>query len=589
MHLEPGMQDGPRSKSSESETIDRLDLVVRKKETKARQMTKPEVLSGARSPLSRSLSFVVCFLALASISLSLSISSSISSISRLYYYYYYSLDIALARDMFRGGSAMELELHDIEQPPPPSLTRDGASTSAPPSSTTTSLSSSSSSSTTTTPAMTGPTTTTTLYTISSSLPSSGIALNAASSSTTSSTSSSSLASRLAQPTQRLSAMSRSDSGNRLSILSSAMSTLRKPTERMLRSDSSDVLCSSVVLSAVDDYDDDDDDGNLILPSGSSTLVSGGGGSGNNASAASGVAASSSVTSASAAAGLGSASSSASSAASSSSSSSSSGDSARLARRSCFTGRTRTTIIATLLFIVIIGFATFKLPVNEWSRDFLQLIPRLGFWGPLVFIVSYALFTVLFLPILPLTLASGVLFGVWFGTIYSWIGAVFGGCVAFILGKQVFAKCALEMAESFPHFAAIDRAISGNSWKIVLFLRLSPLIPFNVMSYILSLTQIGFLSYTGATAAGVLIPTSACVWVGAAATSIADILANPTRGSVGLLIGGTVLSIISLAIITQSSTRAIQYELRKIRDSELPISINDTEPLSPDRFTTTRVV
>ena len=491
--------------------------------------------------------------------------------------------------MFRGGSAMELELHDIEQPPPPSLTRDGASTSAPPSSTTTSLSSSSSSSTTTTPAMTGPTTTTTLYTISSSLPSSGIALNAASSSTTSSTSSSSLASRLAQPTQRLSAMSRSDSGNRLSILSSAMSTLRKPTERMLRSDSSDVLCSSVVLSAVDDYDDDDDDGNLILPSGSSTLVSGGGGSGNNASAASGVAASSSVTSASAAAGLGSASSSASSAASSSSSSSSSGDSARLARRSCFTGRTRTTIIATLLFIVIIGFATFKLPVNEWSRDFLQLIPRLGFWGPLVFIVSYALFTVLFLPILPLTLASGVLFGVWFGTIYSWIGAVFGGCVAFILGKQVFAKCALEMAESFPHFAAIDRAISGNSWKIVLFLRLSPLIPFNVMSYILSLTQIGFLSYTGATAAGVLIPTSACVWVGAAATSIADILANPTRGSVGLLIGGTVLSIISLAIITQSSTRAIQYELRKIRDSELPISINDTEPLSPDRFTTTRVV
>jgi uncharacterized membrane protein YdjX (TVP38/TMEM64 family) len=242
-------------------------------------------------------------------------------------------------------------------------------------------------------------------------------------------------------------------------------------------------------------------------------------------------------------------------------------------KACFTGRTRITVIACVVFILFVAYATYKLPVNEWSKEFLLWIPTLGFWGPLVFIVSYALFTVFFLPILPLTLASGVLFGVALGTIYSWIGAVFGGCVAFVLGKQVFSKCALEMAESFPQFAAIDRAISGNSWKIVLFLRLSPLIPFNVMSYILSLTQIGFVSYTSATAAGVLVPTSACVWVGAAASSISEVLANPTKASVGLLVGGTILSIISLAIITKSSTRAIQSELRKVRERDEQMSIN----------------
>jgi uncharacterized membrane protein YdjX (TVP38/TMEM64 family) len=51
------------------------------------------------------------------------------------------------------------------------------------------------------------------------------------------------------------------------------------------------------------------------------------------------------------------------------------------------------------------------------------------------------------------------------------------------------------------FGAIDKAVTVNGWKIITLLRLSPITPFNILNYALSLTKIKFWEYTWASALG----------------------------------------------------------------------------------------
>ena len=48
--------------------------------------------------------------------------------------------------------------------------------------------------------------------------------------------------------------------------------------------------------------------------------------------------------------------------------------------------------------------------------------------------------------------------------------------------------------SFPKFKAVDQAIETEGWKIVFLIRLSPVLPFNVMNYALGLTGVKFWHY-----------------------------------------------------------------------------------------------
>jgi uncharacterized membrane protein YdjX (TVP38/TMEM64 family) len=52
--------------------------------------------------------------------------------------------------------------------------------------------------------------------------------------------------------------------------------------------------------------------------------------------------------------------------------------------------------------------------------------------------------------------------------------------AFLLGRYLFHDAvASTLLARVPNFAAIDRGVAREGWKLVLLLRLSPLIPYNV--------------------------------------------------------------------------------------------------------------
>lgn len=71
--------------------------------------------------------------------------------------------------------------------------------------------------------------------------------------------------------------------------------------------------------------------------------------------------------------------------------------------------------------------------------------------------------------------------------------------------------------------AIDSADEG--WKITILLRLSPLMPYALINYLLSSTQLTFWTYAWCTTVGILPPTALYVYLGTTAASLSDILGD----------------------------------------------------------------
>ncbi len=134
----------------------------------------------------------------------------------------------------------------------------------------------------------------------------------------------------------------------------------------------------------------------------------------------------------------------------------------------------------------------------------QWLKEMGFWAPLVFVGVYSLSTVLFLPGSVLTITGGVLFGPLMGTVYNLAGATCGAVCAFMIART--------SASSWVHkrvggrIKVLINGIEQQGWLFVVFVRLVPLFPFNLLNYALGLTRIRLKHYILATVLG-MVPGS----------------------------------------------------------------------------------
>ena len=116
---------------------------------------------------------------------------------------------------------------------------------------------------------------------------------------------------------------------------------------------------------------------------------------------------------------------------------------------------------------------------------------------MVFILGYVIATVFLAPGWPLTMGSGIIFGLAFGTLYTLIGATLGASASFLIARYVARGPVERRIARSPRFAALDKVMGREGFKIVALLRLSPFFPFNLLNYALGLTRVSFLQYLAA--------------------------------------------------------------------------------------------
>ncbi len=172
------------------------------------------------------------------------------------------------------------------------------------------------------------------------------------------------------------------------------------------------------------------------------------------------------------------------------------------------------LIVAILVVITLSILTVVLPVKEWIREFIDWVQQLGPAGVVIFIIAYALATVLFLPGWIFTVSAGLIYGIVAGTAIALTGAVIGASLAFLVARYLLRQNIEELTKKNPRFRAIDDAIGKNGWKIIGLLRLSPLIPFNLSNYFYGITAIPFWQYVLVSAVGMLPGTLLYAYLGA---------------------------------------------------------------------------
>jgi len=194
-------------------------------------------------------------------------------------------------------------------------------------------------------------------------------------------------------------------------------------------------------------------------------------------------------------------------------------------------------------------------LQDLLKQALDWVAELGPWGAVIFIALYVVATVLFVPGSVLTLGAGAVFGVVWGSIYVSIASTLGATCAFLVGRYLARDAIARRIEGNERFAAIDKAVANEGWKIVGLTRLSPVFPFALLNYAFGLTRVKLSHYVVASWVGMMPGTVMYVYVG----SLAKLAAGERMRTTGewVLYGvGLVATLVVTLFVTRIARTAL---------------------------------
>jgi uncharacterized membrane protein YdjX (TVP38/TMEM64 family) len=226
---------------------------------------------------------------------------------------------------------------------------------------------------------------------------------------------------------------------------------------------------------------------------------------------------------------------------------------------------RKRLVLIALTLVLFTAAAYFLPLAEWTTSLAERARRTGALGVAMFFVAYVGATVAFLPGSILTLAAGFAYGPVWGLAIVSPASVVGATAAFLLGRTLLRDWAVRKTSDAARLRAMQGAIEREGFKIVLLLRLSPLVPFNVLNYALSLSNVRLSTYVAASALGMLPATALYVYLGSLAPTAAQLSAAAQGGGstrVFLYAAGLAATVAVVFIATRAARRALDAELQQ---------------------------
>jgi uncharacterized membrane protein YdjX (TVP38/TMEM64 family) len=201
---------------------------------------------------------------------------------------------------------------------------------------------------------------------------------------------------------------------------------------------------------------------------------------------------------------------------------------------------------------------------DWLAAVVIRLAELGPWAPVFFVALYVVAAVTLAPAFLLTVAAGVLFGVWRGSLFVFIGAVLGASAAYAVSIRLTRLPFLAWLDRDPRVLVVRKAVAGEGARVQFLLRLSPIIPFNLLNYALGLSQVRYRDFLIASI-GMLPAIVMYTYYGKVVGDVAALAAGiaPPRGVeyYTLLVVGLVTTVVATTMVTHAARRAIQRQRR----------------------------
>lgn len=172
----------------------------------------------------------------------------------------------------------------------------------------------------------------------------------------------------------------------------------------------------------------------------------------------------------------------------------------------------------VLLVLLIALAALTWKLSTWltPQQLQQALQQTGGWAPVLYIGLFVLLPAFFFPVAVLALAGGLLFGLWWGSVYTFIGAVLNCALMFLLARYVGRSQVQRLVEQklSPQWQRrLQMADGKEGFLLLVILRLIPAVPYNLINYTFGLTGISFSSYLLASAIGIIPGTFAFINIG----------------------------------------------------------------------------
>ncbi len=218
-------------------------------------------------------------------------------------------------------------------------------------------------------------------------------------------------------------------------------------------------------------------------------------------------------------------------------------------------------LAGILLIVGASVAVALLfPVGQWLEAFSARLRALGIWGPILYAAVYVLACVFLVPASWLTLGAGYAFGTVAGAVCAISGALVGASLAFVLGRTLAREMIERRIADSRRFAALDHGIAREGFRIVLLVRLSPVLPFGPLNYALGITKVSFRDFFLASLVGMIPGSLMYAYLGWATQNIAAMATGEAPKSAAqwtLLAVGLLATVAIIVLLTRVARRALR--------------------------------
>lgn len=172
-------------------------------------------------------------------------------------------------------------------------------------------------------------------------------------------------------------------------------------------------------------------------------------------------------------------------------------------RHFYSSLVRPALTKLLALFILIGFLyIYGFGVDRFKPEMIRdLMVALGYWGPLLYILCNLLRPLFFFPAIILGVAGGLAFGPLWGTIYLIIGTLLGAVLCFGLARMLGRERLKQYLPRWIRFEQFNTQVAQNSFKTMLILRLLPVFPWDVVSFMSGLSNVRIWPYLLSTLVG----------------------------------------------------------------------------------------
>jgi uncharacterized membrane protein YdjX (TVP38/TMEM64 family) len=179
------------------------------------------------------------------------------------------------------------------------------------------------------------------------------------------------------------------------------------------------------------------------------------------------------------------------------------------------------MVVVLIIVAITLFATHG--KREWIEEFGVWSEQHKVEGAFALAGIYCIAAVFLIPAALLTIVAGFILGLPVGCCAVILGATLGSCLAFINARFLFRQWVNDyFISKYATIRALSHVIKQNQFKVVLLLRLSPIVPYNALNYCLGVMPLDFVPFIVSSFFGMMPGTLLYVYIGSTAASITDV-------------------------------------------------------------------